>query len=81
MYTLVFLSTEYPIINNFSLICKNTDPFSKIEQELYDKFLDLKENQINFNLVNGIVINRFKTLQENKIKSGNIIQICKMDDI
>ena len=79
LYSIVFLSNDYTIINNFSLICKNTDPFSKLEQTLYDKFPILKETEINFNIVNGNVVNRFKTLEENNIISGNVIQICKLD--
>lgn len=79
LYSIVFLSNDYTIINNFSLICKNTDPFSKLEQTLYDKFPILKETEINFNIVNRNVVNRFKTLEENNIISGNVIQICKLD--
>jgi hypothetical protein len=79
LYSIVFLSTEYQIVNNFSLICKNTDPFTKVEQTLYDKFPSLKETDINFNIVDGIVVNRYKTLEENKIKSGDVIQLCKLN--
>ena len=77
--SLVFLSNDYQIVNNFSLICKNTDPFTKVEQALYDKFPSLKETDINFNIVDGIVVNRYKTLEENKIKSGDVIQLCKLN--
>lgn len=79
LYSLVFLSNDYQIVNNFSLICKNTDPFTKVEQALYDKFPSLKETDINFNIVDGIVVNRYKTLEENKIKSGDVIQLCKLN--
>ena len=79
LYSIVFLSSDYHIVNNFSLICKNTDPFSKIEQTLYDKFPLLKETDNNFNLVNGIVVNRYKTLEENNIRSGDVIQLCKLN--
>ena len=80
LFSLVFVSTEYPNVNNFSLICKNTELFSEIEQKLNVQFPELKNNDIFF-LVNGSLVQKDKTLEENKIKSGNVIELCKIEDV
>ena len=58
----------------YSIICKNTDTFSKIEKLLYDEYPGYKNLDNNF-FVNGNKINRFETLEENKIYNSDIITI------
>ena len=58
----------------YSIICKNTDTFSKIEKLLYDEYPGYKNLENNF-FVNGNKINRYETLEENKIYNSDIITL------
>ena len=58
--------------------CKNTDRFVKIEEKIFNEYPEYKEYN-TYLTVNGNVIERFKTLEENGIKDGNII-IINIDD-
>jgi hypothetical protein len=58
--------------------CKLTDSFIKIEEKIYNEYPEYKDFNINFT-VNGNKIKRDKTIDENKIKDGNII-IINIDD-
>ena len=58
--------------------CKITDTFIQIEEKIYNEYPKYKDFNTYFT-VNGNVIKRFKTLDENKIKDGNII-IINVDD-
>ena len=61
---------------NFPIPCKKNDKFSIIEQKLYEEYPEYKNKNCYF-IANGIVIDRNKTIGENKIKSGdNIILNC-----
>ena len=61
---------EYPIA------CKNTSIFTNIEQELYKIFPEYKDYCVFFT-VNGTMIKRFKSMDDNKIKNGvTIILNC-----
>ena len=55
-----------------------TDTFNKIEEKIYNEYPEYKDFNINFT-VNGNKIKRYKTIDENKIKDGNII-IINIDD-
>ena len=54
-------------IANYSLICKNTDIFIRIEEQLYEDFPEYKERETYF-MNKGNKIKRFKNLNENNIK-------------
>ena len=54
--------------------CLETDTFAEIEEKLYKKHEELR-NTNNIFISNGIIIERFKTMSENKINNGNIIRI------
>ena len=64
---------------HYAMKCLPTDIFSRVEEELYKSYPNLKETNNNF-LYNGRVILRFKTITENNIINGCIIQIIKGDD-
>ena len=66
-------------ISNYSLVCKNTDLFVKLEQKLNNEFPHLKDQEPYF-LVNGRRIKRFKTLDENGIKNNDIISIFLIEE-
>ena len=74
-----FVSMGNQDISNYSLVCKNTDLFVKLEQMLNNEFPYLKEQEPYF-LVNGGRIKRFKTLDENEIKNNDIISIFLIDE-
>ena len=58
---------------NFSVICKRTDKFKKIEEKFYIEYPEYKDKNNKFTL-NGVKINSDKSLYENNIKmNSNII--------
>ena len=63
---------------HFSYICKNTTSFNRIEEDLYKDFPDYKENE-NYFLANGNKINKFKTMEENKINNSDIIELHPLE--
>ena len=77
---------EKIIAVNFSLnkeiqkpmACKNTDIISRLEEKLYNEYPQYKEYN-TYLTVNGNLIKRFKTLDENGIKDGNIILVNRYD--
>ena len=73
-----FICNEIQDINNYCLPCKNVDLFVRIEEILNNNFPQLKEHETYFE-VNGNRIKRFKTLDENKIKNNDIINIFLND--
>ena len=63
---------------NFSLFAKDTDIFNKIENLLYQKYPNYIEIN-NYFLVNGMKINKYKTLKDNKIKNNDILTLIVND--
>ena len=59
--------------------CSNTDTFVKIEEKIYNEYPQYKDYN-TYLTVNGNVVKRFKTLDENKIKDGNTIIINIYDE-
>ena len=57
---------------NYSIICKNTDIFITIEEKLYKEYPDCANSE-NYFMVNGNIINRFKSLKDNNIHNSDII--------
>ena len=58
--------------------CKNTDIVAMIEEKIYDEYPKYKDYNTYLTL-NGNIIERFKTLEENGIKDGNIIIVNLYD--
>ena len=77
--TVIFISIDQKI--HYSMICKNTDLFSRLESELYkvEEYKEFKKSE-NYFIVQGKKINRFETLEENGIKNSDIITLNKIDD-
>ena len=63
---------------DYSIIIKNTETFSKIEYMLYNKFPKYIETE-NVFLTGGNKINKHRTLEDNKIKNGDVIVIAVND--
>ena len=53
---------------------KNSDLISRLEEELYNEYPEYKEYN-TYLTVNGSIVKRFKTLEENKIKKGDAILV------
>ena len=76
LMTIIFISADQRI--HYSLICKNTDKFSRIEELLYEEYPEYKKID-NFFLFNGKRINRFETLEENGIKNSSLITLYQYE--
>ena len=66
----LFISSDQKI--QYAISCKNTTPFVRIEEKLYEEYPEYKETENHF-IHNGNLIKRFKTIEENNIKSGKPI--------
>ena len=72
LISVIFISVDQKI--HYSIICKNTDIFKKLEKKFYEKYPEYKNTKNDF-IVNGKKINKTKNLDENKIKNSDIITI------
>ena len=59
---------------HYSVICKSTDDFSKIESLFYEKYPEYKKRQKIF-ICNGNRIDVYRKLEENNIKNSDIITL------
>ena len=57
---------------HYSIICKNTDKFNRLEDKFYNDNPKMKKNG-NYFTINGEKINNSKTLDDNNIHDNNII--------
>ena len=73
-----FVSMGNQDIVNYNLVCKNNDLFIRLEERLYEDFPKFKEYETYFE-VNGKRIKRFKTLEQNNIKTNDVINIFIID--
>ena len=67
---LIIMTEDEKVI--FSLMCKNTDKFIKIEEIFYEKYPEYIVNKGIFFLHNNI-IDKNKTLEESGVKNNDII--------
>jgi len=74
-----FVSMGNQDINNYGLVCKNTDLFVRTEERLYEDFPQFKKYETYFE-VNGKRIKRFQTLSENNIKDKNVINLFIIEE-
>ena len=70
----LFMTQGSQDISNYTMPCKNTDLFVRLEERLYNDFPQYKNYETYF-MVNARRILRFKTMEENRIKSNDIISI------
>ena len=76
LMSIIFISVDQKIHHSF--ICKNTDIFTNLEKSLYDVFPEYGESE-NYFLLNGGKINKYKSLEYNKIKDSDIITLNPYD--
>ena len=67
-----FISKDEKI--NYPMACLSSEMFEKVEERLYHEFPELREKNIYF-MANGNIIDKSASLEQNKIKKGNIILI------
>jgi len=72
LLSVIFISKDESL--HHSIICKNTEKFSDVESRFYKAFPEYLESE-NYFLINGKRVNRFKSLDENKIINSDIITI------
>ena len=72
IYTVNFISLNEDI--HYSMICKNTDKFYRLEESFYDKFPEYKLND-NIFLFNNKIIDKFNNLESNNINDNDIIVV------
>ena len=72
-YIFIILSSTDLNIQYF-IYCYISDIFTKVEKKLYDKYPDLKNKKIYFT-VDGNIINKSETLEQNNIKNCTNILI------
>ena len=78
LMTIIFVSCDQKI--HYSVICKNTDKFTRIEHLLYEKYPEYINSE-NYFILNGNKINKYKTVEENNIKNSDIITLNTFDEI
>ena len=66
-------------IQNYNRAYKDTEIFARIEEELYNEYQEFKDKETCL-MLNDNKIKRFKTLKENNIKNGDVIQIHIYED-
>ena len=76
LISVIFTSSDEKI--HHSIICKNTEKFIKLEEQLYNYYPEYSESD-NYFMVNGNRVNKFKTLDENQIKNSDIINLTKIE--
>ena len=79
IFAVNFVSMGFQDIGHYNLVCKNTDLFVRLEEKLNNDYTQLKDKETYF-MVNGRRIKRFKTLDENQIKSNDVINLFLIDD-
>ena len=77
--TINFVSQGNQDITNYSLACKNTDLFVRLEEILYQDYPKFKDYETFFE-VRTKRIKRFKTIQENDIRCGDVISVFRIDN-
>ena len=56
----------------YSIICKNTQKFNELEKKLYKDYPEYSESN-NYFRINENIVNKDKSLDENKIRNSDII--------
>ena len=76
--SVLFMSQGSQDIFNYSMACKTTDLFVRLEERLYNDYPKFKDFEVTFK-VNTSPIKRFKTIEENKIRNNDIISLYFFD--
>jgi len=77
IYSINFTSIDQKI-GHYSIACKNTDTFVRLEEKLYEDYPEYKDKETYF-IKNGDKIKRFKSLDENNIKNNDVLMLYTYD--
>ena len=72
-----FISVNQDIL--YPITCKTSDTIVKLEEQLYNEYPKYKDYN-TYLTVNGNLIKRFKTIEDNEIKKGNVIMVNIYED-
>jgi hypothetical protein len=72
----IFISVDQKV--HLPVICKNTDIFTRLEKLVYDEYPEFGETD-NYFMVHGQKINKYKSLDFNKIKNNDIITLKEFE--
>ena len=78
IFSVLFMTQGNNDIFNYSMTCKNTELFVRLEERLYDDFPQYKNIETIF-MVDTRRLKRFQTLDENNIKRNDIISLFVVD--
>ena len=78
IFSINFASIDQNIIH-YSLTCKNTDIFVRLEEQLYEDYPEYKDKETYF-MINAKKIKRFKSLDENNIKKNDVLMLYTYDE-
>ena len=76
--SIAFISVNQKILN-YNRAYKDTEIISRIEEELYNEYPEFKEKE-TYLMLNANKIKRFKSLKENNVKDGDVIQVHIYED-
>ena len=71
MIAAMIISTDQKVM--YSIACKNTTPFVKIEEKLYETYPEYKETE-NYSFLVGVKLKDLKQLEKIKLKTE--YQLC-----
>ena len=74
--SVTIISNDQRVI--YSVPCNPDTIFSEVEEKLYKSYPEYRESQNTF-LFKGNLILRYKTISENKIKSGDTVMLMKLE--
>ena len=74
LMSVIFTSSEQNL--HYSVICKNTQKFTELETKLYNDIPEYSKSN-NYFLFKGSIVNKDKSLDENKIRNNDIIILNK----
>ena len=77
LMTVIFRSMNQEIL--YSVICKNTDKFTKIENLLYEEYPKYRERN-NIFIFNGKMINKYLNLDENGIINNSVLILNTLNE-
>ena len=70
LISVIFTSSDQNMF--YSIICKNTQKFTELEEKLYNDYPEYSKSN-NYFIINGNRVNKTKSLDENKIRNSDII--------
>ena len=73
-----FVRLGFQDIQNYSIVCKVTDKFTKLEERLLKDNPNLRGKEIFFE-TNAQRVQKNKTLKENNIKQNSIINVFSVN--